>query len=67
MENEKTIQKLVEHFGSKSELARQLGIERQNIAYWIKEGVPAIQAVKIEMMTNGKFKAIDLVGLTDEQ
>jgi DNA-binding transcriptional regulator YdaS (Cro superfamily) len=67
MDNENTIKELVEHFGSKAEMARRLGIERQNITYWSNEGVPAIQAVKIEMLTNGKFKAVDLVGAFDEQ
>jgi DNA-binding transcriptional regulator YdaS (Cro superfamily) len=67
VDNEKIIQKLIEHFGSKAEMARQLGIERQNVTYWLNEGVPAIQAVKIEMITNGKFKAVELVGGFDEQ
>lgn len=66
MSNETIISELVEHFGSKAEMARKLGIERQNITYWSNEGVPAIQAVKIEMLTDGKFKAVDLVGAFDE-
>ena len=66
MTNEEKIALLVEHFGSKADMARRLGIERQNLTYWASAGIPAIQAVKIEMITNGKFKAVDLVGCDDE-
>ena len=66
MNIDEKITMLVEHFGSKAELARALGIERQNLTQWVDKGIPPIQAVKIEMITNGKFKAVDLVGCDDE-
>lgn len=61
------IKSLVAHFGSKSEICRQLGIERQNITQWERCGIPPIQAVKLEMITNGKFKAVDLLELSNDE
>lgn len=52
------------HFGSQSELARRLNISPAAITQWLVEGVPPMRAIEIEKITDGKFKAVDLVGAT---
>jgi len=53
---------IVEHFGSQSELARALGIDRANVSMWIaNHAVPSLHAINIERLTKGKFKAVDIV------
>jgi len=54
------------HFGSQSALARRLGISPAAIAQWLVDGVPPARAIEIEKMTDGKFKAVDLVGATKD-
>lgn len=54
------IEQLIKHFGSKSELARSLNVAPQNVTRWSKLGVPASIAIKIEKITKGKIKAVDL-------
>ena len=56
------LNEIVEHFGSQSELARALGIDRANVSMWIaNHAVPSIHAINIERLTKGKFKAVDIV------
>ena len=44
-----------------SALARALNVSPQSVKAWYDNGsIPPKQAIKIEKMTNGKFKAIDL-------
>ena len=54
------------HFGSQSALARRLGISPAAIAQWLVDGVPPARAIEIEKITDGKFKAVDLVGATKD-
>lgn len=54
------------YFGNQSNLARRLGISPAAITQWIVDGVPPARAIEIEKMTSGKFKAVDLVGVTKD-
>lgn len=50
------------HFGSQNKLAGILDVSTQAVSHWKKNGsFPAKQAVEIERLTEGKFKAVDLV------
>ena len=62
------LDEIVEHFGSQSELARVLGIDRANVSMWMKDkAMPSIHAINIEMLTDGKFKAVDIVYQLNDQ
>tara|TARA_R100000951_G_scaffold68295_1_gene57639 strand:+ start:899 stop:1078 length:180 start_codon:yes stop_codon:yes gene_type:complete len=54
--------KLLEHFGSQYQIAKRLHVSRAYVCQWFAAGkVPPLMAVKIEKITDGKFKAVDLV------
>jgi DNA-binding transcriptional regulator YdaS (Cro superfamily) len=58
----RSFEKVVEHFGSQANLARELCVTRQAITLWkVLGAIPPGNAVEIERITNGKFKAVDLV------
>lgn len=60
-------EQVIEHFGNQSKLALALGVTRQAVALWKIEGsIPPGNAVQIERLTEGKFKAIDLVAKKGE-
>jgi hypothetical protein len=48
-----------------TELAIKLELKgRQNINYWnVTQSIPPIHALKIEELTNGEIKAINLIGV----
>lgn len=52
---------LIAHFGSQSKLAQELDVSRSAVSHWRERGViPAAHAIKIEIITDGEFKAVDL-------
>ena len=58
----RSFEEVVEHFGNQANLARKLNVTRQAITLWkTAGGIPAGNAVQIEKITCGKFKAVDLV------
>lgn len=57
---------IIQHFGSKAELARLLDVDRAAVAQWCRFGLPPARAIEIETITNGKFKATDIVGAKDD-
>ena len=58
------IDELIEHFGSRKALYEALGVTRQCLSQYEKRGfIAAKQAIKIEEITNGKFKAKDLLSI----
>ena len=62
--NNQNLDAIVAHFGSKSKLARALGIKPQSVNDWrIKGVIPSGAAIKIEVLSEGKFLAKDLVDL----
>lgn len=53
---------LVVYFGTQSNMADALEVTQGAVSQWITAGgVPAGQAIKIERMTKGRFKALDIV------
>ena len=58
----RSFEEVIEHFGNQANLARELGVTRQAITLWkVLDAIPPGNAVEIERITNGKFKAVDLV------
>lgn len=62
----KTLRKVIEHYGSRNKLAEKLRISKQYIGMICMKGTTPLQALKIEMMTKGKFKTIDLLKTKDK-
>ena len=57
------LKEIIKWFGSQVELARQLGITQAAVAQWVAdEKVPPYRAIQIERITDGQFKAIDVIG-----
>ena len=57
------IQEIIRQFGSQVELARQLGVTQAAVAQWVGDAkVPPYRAIQIERITDGQFKAIDIIG-----
>ena len=55
--------KLIEHFVNQSGLARALKVDPAAVSQWLSAGrIPPRRAIEIEMITGGKFKAVDLIG-----
>lgn len=58
---------LIGYFGSQKKLADALKVDRAAVSQWINAGhLPPLRAIQIEEMTNGDFKAIDLIRGDDE-
>lgn len=56
------IQEIIKHFGNQAKLAKKLGIGRAAVNHWSIRGIiPPNRAIQIEKLTEGKFKAIDIV------
>lgn len=56
---------IISHFGNQAALARALGVSRVAVTQWKVEGIPSHQAIQIERITGGKFKAVDIEGVTN--
>lgn len=57
------VTKLIEHFGGTQEkLASALNVKQGTVTGWLnkKHGIGESNALKIEKLTQGKFKAIEL-------
>jgi len=65
------IDEVIAHFGSKLELSRALRVSPSAVTYWVRRGgFPARRAIEIELMTHGRFKAVDITkqkAVTHEQ
>ncbi|MBE0469621.1 MAG: helix-turn-helix domain-containing protein [Methyloprofundus sp.] len=53
--------KVLHFFGSKSKVARTLGVSRPAVSYWIKWGLPPGRAIQIEILSQGELSAADIV------
>lgn len=60
------IEDVLKYFESQSELARLLGLTRYSVSLWKRDGIPPMRAIEIERLTNGHFKASDIVGLKSD-
>lgn len=55
--------KLIDYFGSQNKLAGTLDVSSVAVGYWFKEKkIPPYRAIQIERLTEGEFKAQDLIG-----
>lgn len=61
------IQDLIAHFGNKSRLADALNVSRSAVTQWGINGIPPMRAIAIESITEGKFKAADMVRGGDDE
>jgi len=62
------IQEIIEHFGNQYRLAKALDVERAAVNAWVRTGViPPRRAIEIEVLTNGKFKAVDILGASNDE
>mgnify|MGYP003646014192 CR=1 FL=1 len=52
---------VVVYFGNQAEMARRLKVAPAAVSQWIVSGIPPRRAIQIEIFTNGKFKAVDLI------
>lgn len=55
------MKQLIKHFGSQTALAKILNVDRAAVSQWLVSGIPPKRAIEIEELTQGKFKAVDLV------
>jgi len=63
----KRLEPVIQHFGGQSKLAAALGISQVAVHFWVREdALPAKRAIQVERITNGKFKAADLVEVSHE-
>ena len=57
------LKEIIKWFGSQVELARNLGVTQAAVAQWVAdEKVPPYRAIQIERITDGEFKAVDIIG-----
>ena len=62
------LKRLVGFFGSQVAIAEILGVTESAVSQWISTGgLPAKRAVKIEMLTKGEFKAINIVAPSEKE
>lgn len=56
------IKELISHFGSQGKTAKALGCSQATIFKWLhgQMGISSLYALKIEKLTQGKFRAVDL-------
>lgn len=47
---------IVEHFGGKTRAAAALGVSRQTIHYWLKNGISPLRALDVELRIKGVVK-----------
>lgn len=54
---------VIQHFGSQYKLAAALEVSTVAVHWWVKKNaIPPGRAIEIERITDGKFKAVHLVG-----
>jgi len=57
----KTLQDVVDHFGSRSEMAKVMGVSPPAVTIWCSLGrLPGERAIQIERLTGGLFRAVEL-------
>jgi len=64
------VQKVIDWFGGRAQMARSLGVSRVAITQWAKAGgLPPRRAIQIEALTHGELRAVDIIrgGQDDEQ
>lgn len=54
------LDEVIQHFGGRAALAEKLDVHPAAVTNWKTRGIPLAQAVKIEQLSGGRFKAKDL-------
>ena len=57
----KNFNDIVSYFGNQREMARILEVAEPAVSTWRYKGIPPARAIQIEIFTEGKFKAIEIV------
>lgn len=60
------LDKIIKWFDGQKKMAMALGISEPAISIWKRDGIPPLRAIEIEEITNGEFKAVDIVRSEDE-
>ena len=56
------LEKLIDHFGSQTRMAKALNVTQGAVHHWVNaDALPPLRAIEIERITFGKFRASDLV------
>lgn len=54
-------QEVIDYFGNQPKTAKALGIKQSSVRMWLFNGrMSADNALLVQKLTNGKFKALDL-------
>lgn len=61
MKREILVKNLIAHFGSQASTAEALNVKQPTVSAWLRgtHGISALTALRIERVTEGKFKAVD--------
>lgn len=59
--------KIIDFFGSRSELARRLAVAPAAVTQWASDGLPPARAIEIEQISEGHFKAVEIVGAKSDE
>ena len=62
MQQRQTVKRLIEYFGTQVKFGQALGVKQGTVNGWLhgKHGISELNALKIEKLTHGKFKAYEL-------
>lgn len=56
------IDDILTHFGGAAMLAKALNVSPPAVSQWLSSGdIPPFRAIEIELLTGGKFRAVDIV------
>jgi DNA-binding transcriptional regulator YdaS (Cro superfamily) len=45
-------------------MAKALGVDPAAVSWWLQNGLPPGRAIQIEILSEGKFDALEIVGST---
>lgn len=51
-----TFAQLMKHFGTQTAVAKKLGVSQPCVANWAKRGIPPLQQIKLNKVTDGALK-----------
>lgn len=61
------IEDIIKWFGSKSKMARRLGVDRSAVTHWQQKGsLPPMRAIQVERISDGKFRAVDIMEVDND-
>lgn len=61
------IEDIIKWFGSKSKMARSLGVDRSAVTHWRQKGnLPPMRAIQVERISDGKFRAVDIMEVDND-